>query len=72
VSDFNGAALKDLRTKSGVSQSELAEYMGYFTKGKPNRSMISQLESKSEALNLRVQRVAEAYFAERGISRAIR
>jgi len=59
---FNGAALRALREAAGVTQSELAESMGYFAKGVPNRSMISALERKENAINPRQERLAKDYL----------
>lgn len=61
---FNGQALRDLRKKAGVSQSDLAEFMGYFAKGVPNRSMISALERRTDALNPRHEKLARLYLEQ--------
>ena len=65
---FNGAALRALREKAGVTQSELAESMGYFAKGVPNRSMISALERKENAINPRQERLAKNYIQDKILS----
>ena len=62
---FNGAALRALREAAGVTQAELAESMGYFAKGVPNRSMISALERKQNAINPRQERLAKDYLQGR-------
>ena len=59
---FNGRALRELREKAGVTQSELAEFMGYYAKGVPNRSMISKLEDKEAALNPRQEKLAKTFL----------
>ena len=65
---FNGAALRALREQAGVTQSELAESMGYFAKGVPNRSMISALERKENAINPRQERLAKDYIQDKILS----
>lgn len=63
---FNGQALRELRKKAGVSQSDLADFMGYYAKGVPNRSMISALERRTDALNPRHEKLARLYLEQRG------
>lgn len=59
---FNGPTLKAMRVAAGVSQAELAEFMGYFSKGIPNRSMISRMEKCTTALNPRHAKLAEVFL----------
>jgi len=66
---FNGQALRELREDAGVTQSDLADFMGYYTKGVPNRSMISALERRTDALNPRHERLAKIYLEQRRDSR---
>ena len=65
---FNGAALRALREKARVTQRELAESMGYFAKGVPNRSMISALERKENAIDPRQERLAKNYIQDKILS----
>ena len=51
---MNGDELKVLREKAGLSQSQLAEKLGYFSKGKPNRSMIARFENGHASINFRI------------------
>lgn len=52
---MDGKELRKLRNQAGMTQSELASRMGYFTKGKPNRSMISRFENGFAKINPRVE-----------------
>ena len=53
--NIDGNELKAMRVSAGVTQSELAAYLGYFTKGEPNRSVISRMESGNQDINARIQ-----------------
>ena len=59
---FNGPTLKAMRLAAGVTQAELAEYMGYLSKGSPNRSMISRMEKCQDNLNPRHAKLAEVFL----------
>ena len=37
---MTGLELQNLRAKHGVSQTDVAKFLGYQVNGKPNRSMI--------------------------------
>lgn len=52
---MDGKELRKLRNQAGMTQSELASRMGYFTKGEPNRSMISRFENGFADINPRVE-----------------
>jgi transcriptional regulator with XRE-family HTH domain len=60
--NINGSELKAMRVAAGVTQSELAAYLGYFTKGEPNRSVISSLESGRQDINTRIQILVKLFF----------
>ena len=53
--NIDGNELKAMRVSAGGTQSELAAYLGYFTKGEPNRSVISRMESGNQDINARIQ-----------------
>ena len=52
---MNGVELKKLRTEAGMTQSELAEGLGYFSKGKPNRSIVARWENNHQSINSRIE-----------------
>lgn len=60
---MTGKELQALRKKHGVSQTQLAEYLGYTVKGKPNRSMIARFECDFAPINSRVAMLLDNYFA---------
>lgn len=60
---MDGNQLYELRTKNNVTQSELATYLGYFTQGEPNRSMIARMEKGYQKINHRHETLIKAYFA---------
>lgn len=41
---LTGGQVKNMRENAGVSQAKLAAFLGYYTKGEPNRSMVCQIE----------------------------
>ncbi len=53
---MNGFELKKLRTEAGMTQAELAEGLGYFSKGKPNRSIVARWENNHQAINSRIEK----------------
>lgn len=53
---MNGVELKKLRTEAGMTQSELAEGLGYFSKGKPNRSIVARWENNHQSINSRIEK----------------
>lgn len=59
---MTGAELQSLRAKHGVSQTELAKFLGYTVKGKPNRSMIARFECNFAPINPRIAMLLESYF----------
>ena len=61
--------LKKLRETFNVTQSELAAYLGYFTKGIPNKSVISQWESDKRPMNMRIWMLIDNFFEEKNNER---
>ena len=59
---ITGEKLAKLRQSHGVTQSQLAEYLGYTVKGKPNKSMIARFENNHAPINPRVSLLIETYF----------
>jgi len=59
---MDGAKLKELREQHGVSQTDVAKYLGYDVKGKPNRSMIARFENGYSNINPRIQLLLNNYF----------
>lgn len=53
---MNGLELKKLRTEAGMTQAELAEGLGYFSKGKPNRSIVARWENNHQSINSRIEK----------------
>lgn len=62
---MTGEELKLLRTKSKMTQSELADYMGYYSNGKPNRSVISRWENGITLMNPRIGMLLRLYFMQK-------
>lgn len=62
---MKGEELRALRTKYNVTQEELADFLGYTSKGKPNRSQICRLENGHATINSRVKMLIEVFFNER-------
>ena len=52
--DFDGNTLRSMRESAGVTQAEVAAYLGYFTNGVPNRSAVSNMENGHQPINKRV------------------
>tara|TARA_R100001443_G_scaffold56141_1_gene67198 strand:- start:51 stop:233 length:183 start_codon:yes stop_codon:yes gene_type:complete len=51
---MTGEELKKLRVDKGMSQGRLAELLGYYSKGVPNRSMIARFENGHASINIRI------------------
>ena len=61
--NMTGQKLKELRELHGVSQTEVADFLGYTVKGKPNRSMISRFENEYSPINGRISMLLDVYFS---------
>jgi len=59
---LTGKELQRLRASCGVSQTDVAKYLGYTVKGKPNRSMVARFENEHAQINSRVSMLLDAYF----------
>ncbi len=59
---MTGEELKELRLKSGMTQKQVAELMGYTSKGEPNKSMIARLENGYAKINPRVEVALRTYL----------
>ena len=59
---MTGQELQKLRAKHGVSQYEVAAYLGYVVNGKPNRSMIARFENDYAKINPRVALALVSFF----------
>ena len=59
---MDGTKLQRLREKHGVSQTDVAKYLGYEVKGKPNRSMIARFENGYSNITPRIQMLLQNYF----------
>lgn len=55
--------LQALREVHGVSQSEVAKFLGYSVNGKPNRSMIARFENGHAKINPRISMLLNSYFS---------
>ena len=62
IMEMTGKQLQELRAKHNVSQTTLAQYLGYRVNGKPNRSMIARFENEHAPINTRIAMLLAAYF----------
>lgn len=62
--EMTGQKLKELRALHGVSQTDVAAFLGYTVKGKPNRSMIARFEGEFAPINPRVAMLLDTYFSK--------
>ena len=62
INMLSGDDLKDLRTKHGVTQVELAEFLQYTVNGEPNRSQIARFENGYAKINPRISQLCRLYF----------
>ena len=63
--NIDGNTLKAMRVSAGVTQAELAAYLGYFSKGEPNRSVIPRMENGSQDINVRIQMLVKSFLDAR-------
>ena len=59
--------LKTIRTELGITQTELAAHLGYYTAGQPNRSVISRWESGKTNINPRIEMLLRDYFKKKEV-----
>lgn len=59
---MTGEQLKKMRLKLGYTQDQMAEKLGYFSKGKPNRSMIARFENNHAKINSRIASLIDFIF----------
>lgn len=59
---MTGQELKQLRLDAGMTQKQVAELMGYTSKGEPNKSMIARLENGYAKINPRVEAALRLYL----------
>ena len=64
--DFDGNTLRSKRESAGVTQAEVAAYLGYFTNGVPNRSAVSNMENGHQPINKRLSLALTNYFKDKG------
>ena len=57
--------LKLLRLQSNTTQSEIADYLGYYTNGVPNRSVVSRWENGTTNINPRISLLLKMFFKEK-------
>lgn len=62
---MNGSDLRQMRQKAGMTQKQVAELMGYTSKGEPNKSMIARLENGHAKINPRVEAALRMYLESR-------
>tara|TARA_Y100001970_G_scaffold185316_1_gene225403 strand:- start:4067 stop:4273 length:207 start_codon:yes stop_codon:yes gene_type:complete len=59
---MTGEELKELRKDTNTTQSEIADYLGYYTNGIPNRSVISRWEKGRTPINPRISMLLAQFF----------
>lgn len=62
---MTGEELKKLRSGAGVTQMELAKFLGYKVNGEPNRSMIARMENGYAVINERVAMLINIYMEKK-------
>jgi transcriptional regulator with XRE-family HTH domain len=62
--NMTGQKLRELGELHGVSQTDVADFLGYTVHGKPNRSMISRFENEYAPINIRVSMLLDIYFSK--------
>jgi len=59
---MEGTELQQKRKEAGVTQLELAKYLGYTINGEPNRSMIARFENGHAKINPRIAMLIDSFF----------
>ncbi len=59
---MDGLDLYKKRKHFGITQSDLAAHLGYYSNGEPNRSMIARMESGMQKINFRHKMLIDDYF----------
>ena len=67
MAQIDGKQLAQLRKEYDVSQTDVAEYLGYVVNGKPNRSMIARFENGHAIINPRISKLLENYFMSHNV-----
>lgn len=62
---MDGKELQQKRKEAGVTQLELAKYLGYTINGQPNRSMIARFENGHAKINSRIAMLIENFFGNK-------
>ena len=52
---MTGTELKEMLHQAGLTQAQLADKLGYYTKGEPNKSQIARMENGHCPINFRVE-----------------
>jgi transcriptional regulator with XRE-family HTH domain len=61
---ITGKDLQLARANAGITQKQLAEYLGYMSNGQPNASMIARFENDHAKINSRVRIAIQHFFRE--------
>jgi len=62
---MDGQALKELRKETNTTQLEVAKFLDYTVKGKPNRSMIARFENGHAKINSRLAILLKMFFSDK-------
>ena len=62
---MDGKELQQKRKEAGVTQLELAKYLGYTINGEPNRSMIARFENGHAKIYSRIAMLIENFFGNK-------
>ena len=62
---MDGKELQQKRKEAGVTQLELAKYLGYTINGEPNRSMIARFGNGHAKINSRIAMLIENFFGNK-------
>lgn len=69
---MDGLDLYKKRKRFGITQSELAAHLGYYSNGEPNRSMIARMENGLQKINYRHKMLIDDYFEKLNFQRNMR